>query len=318
MRPRSHRGPELTRAAFLRLLAGAGAMLASSGVGALPEAGAMARRAIPSSGEAIPVVGLGTARTFDVGADADARAPLEEVLRLFFKAGGTLIDTSPMYGRAEEVVGELLSRLGRTDAAFIATKVWTAGLRRAVPQMRESMAKLRRHRIDLMQVHNLVDWRANLRILRQWKAEGVFRYIGITHWNRSAHEDLARILEAEPLDFVQLNYSLGERDAEERLLPLAADKGVAVLVNRPFGKGALFGHVAGRALPDWAGELGCESWAQFFLKFVISHPAVTCVIPATAKPAHLIDNMAAGTGPLPSGPERARMAVFWEQVSPMP
>jgi aryl-alcohol dehydrogenase-like predicted oxidoreductase len=289
-------------------------MLASSGVRALPEAGAMVTRPIPSSGEAVPVVGLGTARTFDVGADAEARAPLKEVLRLFFEAGGTLIDTSPMYGRAEEVVGDLLSELGQTDAAFIATKVWTPGLRRPVPQMRQSMEKLRRHRVDLMQVHNLVDWRANLRILRQWKAEGLFRYIGITHWNRSAHEDLALIMEAEPLDFVQLNYSLGERGAEDRLLPLAADKGIAVLVNRPFVKGALFRHVKGRALPGWAGELGCESWAQLFLKFVISHPAVTCVIPATAKPRHLIDNMRAGTGRLPSAPERARMAAFWGDV----
>ncbi len=289
-------------------------MLASGRVRAVPGAGAMARRPIPASGEEIPVIGLGTARTFDVGPKAEARAPLREVLRLFFQAGGTLVDTSPMYGRAEAVVGDLLRELGQTDAAFIATKVWTPWPRQAIPQMRASVARLRREGIDLMQVHNLVDWRANLRILRQWKAEGVFRYIGITHSNRRAHEQLARIMAAEPLDFVQLNYSLGEREAEDRLLPLAADRGVAVLVNRPFVKGALFGKVKGRALPEWAADLGCESWAQFFLKFAVGHPAVTCVIPATSDPRHLADNMAAGTGRLPSGPERRRMAAFWDEL----
>ncbi len=301
------------RRSVLKLLAGAGAA-ATLGAAPVRAAGAMNRRTIPKSGDTVPVIGLGTARAFDVGSRPADRAPHREVVRLLLAGGGAVIDTSPMYGRAERVVGDLLRDLGMRDRAFIATKVWTSGEDRGIDQMEESMALLRTDRIELMQVHNLVDWRTQLATLRDWKEKGTFRHIGITHWTRNSVDALADIVAAETLDFVQLPYSLGVRAAESRLLPLCADKGVAVLVNRPFLRGALFREARGRSIPPWArAELGIGSWAQYFLKFILGHPAVTCVIPGTAKPRHMTDNLGAGAGRLPDATQHRKLLTAWER-----
>jgi diketogulonate reductase-like aldo/keto reductase len=275
------------------------------GGGAAP---ALLTRAIPSTGETLPAVGLGTWRTFDVGATAAARAPLREVLARFVALGGRVIDSSPMYGAAEAVAGDLAAELGLHASLFVATKVWTTGRQAGVAQMERSLAQLRVPRVDLMQVHNLVDWRTHLRTLREWKQAGRIRYVGVTHYTAGAYAELEQVLRSEPLDFVQVNYSLAERDAERRVLPLAKERGVAVLVNRPFAEGGIFRRVQGRALPPWAADLGVRTWAQFFLKWILAHPAVTCVIPATSRPQHLEDNMQAGRGPLPDAATRERMA----------
>jgi len=265
-------------------------------------------RAIPASGELLPVIGMGTSRTFDVGGDAPARTELAEVLRAFFAAGGTLIDSSPMYGSAEAVTGELLRAL-RPDAAFLATKVWTDGAEPGAAQVVESARRLGVERLDLEQVHNLRDWRTQLRTLRSLKDDDRLRYVGITTSRAAQFADFAAVMRAEVLDFVQLNYSVGEREAERELLPLARDRGMAVLVNRPFMRGELFRRVVGRPVPAWATEIDCASWAQLLLKFVVSAPAVTCVIPATASVAHMRDNMHAGFGRLPDADMRARIAA---------
>jgi len=271
-------------------------------------AASIIRRPIPRSGESLPVIGLGTWQTFDVGADPPARAPLKEVLGEFARLGGSVIDSSPMYGSSESVAGDITAELKLGKQLFLATKVWTSGRDAGIRQMEESLRRLRAERMDLMQVHNLVDWRTHLATLRQWKEQGKVRYIGVTHYTAGAHDDLARVLEREELDFVQLNYSVAEREAERRLLPLAADRRIAVLVNRPFAGGPLFRKVRGKPLPPWAKDIGCTTWAQFFLKFVISHAAVTCAIPATSKVAHLIDNMQGGVGNIPDTGMRERMA----------
>ena len=294
----------LTRRAVLRLMAAAAAGRPTGAAGASP----ILQRAIPSSGESIPAIGLGTWRTFDVGGSAAERDPLRDVLRRFVDLGGRIIDSSPMYGAAESVVGDLAAELKVTDRLLLATKVWTSGREPGVTQMEQSLRRLRVPRLDLMQIHNLLDWRTHLRTLREWKQAGRVRYVGVTHYTAGAYDELERVLRAEPLDFVQVNYSLGEREAERRILPLAQERGVAVLVNRPFSEGGLFQRVRGRALPAGAAELGCESWAQVFLKWILGHPAVTCVIPATSRPQHLVDNMGAGRGPLPDPGGRARLA----------
>jgi len=294
----------LSRRGFLVLALG-GAALATRPAAANP---VMIQRPIPSSGESIPVIGLGTWRTFDVGRGASERAPLRDVLREFVNLGGRVVDSSPMYGRAEQVVAELAGELGVQKRLFLATKVWTSGREAGVRQVQESFRRLRTDRLDLIQVHNLLDWRTHLATLRPWKEQGKVRYIGVTHYTEGAHDELARVLQAERLDFVQVNYSIAERGAERRILPVAAERRVAVIANRPFAEAQLFSRVRGKSLPPWAAEIGCASWAQFFLKFVISHPAVTCAIPATAKVTHLVDNMQAGGGPLPDEPMRARMA----------
>jgi aryl-alcohol dehydrogenase-like predicted oxidoreductase len=300
---RSFASLRLTRKSFLHL---AGAALLARPASA--QAGArMHTRKIPATGEPLPVVGCGTWQTFDVGPSPAERAPRAEVLKILFEAGGSVIDSSPMYGRSEQVVGDLLAAAGTRDKAFLATKVWTAGEAAGVRQMTASAAKLQGP-IDLMQVHNLVDWRTHLRTLREWKQAGRIRYYGVTHYSASAYGDLETIMSAEPLDFVQLNYSLVEREAEHRLLPLAAERGVAVIVNRPFAEGALFRRVKGQTLPPWAADIGCRSWAQLFLKWIAAHPSVTCVIPATSRPEHLEDNMQAGAGPLPDATLRERIA----------
>jgi diketogulonate reductase-like aldo/keto reductase len=264
-------------------------------------------RRIPSSGEALPVIGLGTWQTFDVGSSAAERQPLEEVLALFVKLGGRVIDSSPMYGRSETTVGEIATKLKLNDSLFLATKVWTTGRDAGIKQMENSLAQLQTRRIDLMQVHNLVDVHTHLATLRDWKQQGRTRYLGITHYTSSAYGDVARLLGSEKLDFVQINYSILEREAEERILPLAEEHGVAVIINRPLGGGGLFSRVRGQKLPDWAAEFDCRSWAQFFLKWVVAHPAVTCAIPATSNARHLEDNMQAGMGRLPDAKLRQRM-----------
>lgn len=278
---------------------------ASIGTGANAAAsGPLITRKVPSTGEAIPVIGLGTSGPFEVGASPADRAPLKEVLNGFFAAGGRLVDTSPMYSTAEGVLGELLTP-SMHQRVFLATKVWTRGDREGVEQMKHSGQIMKHPKLDLIQVHNLLDLETQLKTLRAWKEEGRVRYIGITHYTVASHSDLARTIEREKLDFVQLNYSVGTRDAEERLLPLAADRGVAVLVNRPFEDGKLFETVNGRPLPEWAKDIDCTSWGQVFLKFVFSHPAVTCAIPATGKLKHLQDNLAGARGRLPDAGQRA-------------
>jgi len=268
------------------------------------------RRVIPCSGERLPVIGLGTAWAFDVGDAGAEREPLKEVLQRFTVQPGRLLDTSPMYGNAESVIGDLTAQLGNRRSLFLATKVWTRGREEGVRQMEDSLRRLRTESLDLIQIHNLVDWRTQLGTLRQWKEQGRVRYLGVTHYQTSAFPDLERLMGTEPLDFVQFNYSIATRDAEQRLLPLAADRGIAVIVNRPFEKAALFGRVRGQKLPAWAEEFGCRSWAQFFLKYIVSHPAVTCAIPATGKLHHLEDNLQAGVGPLPDPDQRRRMVDY--------
>jgi diketogulonate reductase-like aldo/keto reductase len=300
-----HRGEPLSRRAVLRVMAAAAAGPARAGA-----ASSILERPIPSSGERIPAVGLGTWRTFDVGAAAAERAPLKEVLQRFVELGGRVVDSSPMYGSAESVVGDLAADLAITDKLFLATKVWTSGRDAGVAQMEQSLRRLRSQRLDLMQIHNLLDWRTHLRTLRDWKQAGRIRYLGVTHYTSSAYDELERVLRGEPLDFVQVNYSLGEREAERRILPLARDRAIAVLVNRPFSAAGLFQRVRGQTLPTWAAEFDCESWAQFFLKWILAHPAVTCVIPGTSRPQHLVDNMKAGHGKLPDAAMRERMAAL--------
>lgn len=274
----------------------------------------MLQRTIPSSGERLPAVGLGTWARFDAGASAAARGPLLQVLENMAALGGKLIDSSPMYGSAEEVVGDLTAASGLADRFFYATKVWTNGTENGIRQMEASRQKMRREVIDLMQIHNLVDWRAHLKTLRAWKDAGKIRYIGITHYTVSAHAQLEQIIRSEPVDFVQFNYSIRVRDAERSLLGAARDNGVAVIVNEPLEKGFLFKSVKGIPLPAWASEYDIASWGSFFLKYILAHPAVTCVIPATADPAHLADNMKAGYGRLPDEKTRNMMIDFMENL----
>jgi diketogulonate reductase-like aldo/keto reductase len=270
----------------------------------------MHTRPIPSSGEPLPVIGCGTYRGFDVGKAAYQH--LHRVLDSLFSAGGSVIDSSPMYGRAEAVTGDLLARSNAHAKAFIATKVWTRGRDAGIAQMEESFRLLNTDRIDLMQIHNLVDWRAHLPTLRAWKDAGRIRYLGITHYTSSAFADLEAVMRAEPLDFVQLNYSAVDRAAERRLLPLAAERGIAVLVNYPLASGAAVRGVSSRPLPGWAAEIDCASWSQLLLKFVVGHPAITCAIPGTGNPDHMADNARAGTGRMPDDAMRARIAAACE------
>jgi len=267
----------------------------------------MLSRTIPSSGEKLPVIGLGTWQAFDVGASDAEQRPLQDVLTTFVKLGGHVIDSSPMYGRAEETIGELVNRLGLRNSLFLATKVWTRGKEGGIDSMERSRARLRTKTIDLMQVHNLVDVATQLATMREWKEQGRIRYIGITHYEAGAFSEAARILANEKLDFVQINYSIAEREAEDEILPLTQQRGVAVIANRPFGGGDLFSGVRGKPVPDFAKDFECTSWAQFFLKWIVANPAVTCAIPATNNVRHLEDNMRGGAGRLPDEKMRARM-----------
>jgi diketogulonate reductase-like aldo/keto reductase len=298
-----------SRRKILKLLAGVPAMAL------IPPARATAaplKRAIPKTGELLHAVGLGTWQTFDVDGDAGGRAAAREVLARFVKAGGQMVDSSPMYGSSESVVGDLVADLGVEKSLFLATKVWTSGREAGIRQMEESMRRMRTptlnpRAMDLMQVHNLTDVKTQLKTLREWKAQGRIRYLGITHYHEGAYAELERLIKSEQLDFAQFNYNVVTTAAEERLLPVCAEYGTAVIVNRPFEEGELFRRVKGRELPKWAQEFDCNSWAQFFLKFILSHPAVTCAIPATRNPDYLVDNMGAALGRLPDAAMRRRM-----------
>ena len=275
----------------------------------------MIARSIPSSGEAMPVIGLGTWQVFDVGGDEKTRQPLRQVLKNLTDAGGRMIDSSPMYGRAEEVTGDLVAEMGLRPRVFLATKVWTSGREASIAQMRRSAERMKSPVLDLIQIHNLLDWRTHLATLRQMKAAGQVRYIGITHYTTGSLAELARILESEPgIDFVQFGYSLATREAEQRLLPVAAARRVATIVNQPFETGGMFRRVHGRALPEWAAEFDCTSWAQLFLKYILAEPAVTCVIPATANPEHMADDIKAGFGRLPDPQQREQIRRFWDSL----
>ncbi len=305
-------GSNLTRREATKLI-GAGAAgvllpIAASPAQAIGESSMMLTRAIPSSGEKLPVIGLGTWRVFDVGSSESERAPLEEVLRLFVRRGARVIDSSPMYGRSEQVIGDLTSKLGLRDKLFFATKVWTRGKQAGIDSIEKSFTRLQTNRLDLMQVHNLVDVSTQLATIRDWKTQGRIRYVGVTHYESGAFEAVEKILRSEKLDFLQINYSIMEREAEQRILPLAQERRVGVIINRPFGGGDLFGRVRAKQLPDGAAEFDCHSWAQFFLKWIVAHPAVTCTIPATDNPRHLEDNLQAGVGRLPDAKMRQRMA----------
>lgn len=271
-------------------------------------------RSIPSSGEKLPAIGMGTWLTFDAGNSETRRKDLREVLRIFKENGGKLIDSSPMYGSSEKVAGDLMTDLKIRKELFIATKVWINGEANGVTQMQQSFQKMQTGIIDLMQVHNLVDAAIHLPTLRKWKAEGKIRYIGITHYLVSAYPELMEIIKKEKPDFVQFNYNMSVRDAETRLLPFCRDNGIAVINNRPFNGGDLFNKTKGKALPDWAKENDIQNWAQFFLKYIIAHPAVTCAIPATSKPAHMKENIGAAYGQLPDTSLRRKMVDFFEKL----
>jgi diketogulonate reductase-like aldo/keto reductase len=274
------------------------------------ESSSIQLRAIPSTGEKIPAIGLGTWQVFDVGESPNERAPLKEVLTRFVQLGGKVIDSSPMYGRAEGVIGDLSSELHLREKLFLATKVWTSGKQAGIESMERSFARLKTKQLDLMQVHNLVDVDTQLATMRAWKEQGRIRYLGITHYVDSAFPEVEKIMRREQLDFLQINYSIIDRKAEARILPLARERDVAVLINRPFASGDLFTRVRAQPLPDWAAEFDCKSWAQFLLKWILGNGAVTCAIPATANVKHLEDNMAAGLGKLPDEKARQRMVNF--------
>lgn len=303
----------VSRRRALQLIAGCGT-LAVMPRPAMAQNSTMLRRPIPSSGEPLPVVGVGTWQTFDVGASAPERAELKDVLRLLVEAGGSVVDSSPMYGRAEGVVGDLSAELGLRDKLFFATKVWTRGRDSGIRQMEDSLRLMRSQRVDLMQVHNLLDLATHATTLREWKQAGRVRYVGITHYHEGAHADLEKLVRTKEWDFVQFNYSMAEREAERRLLPACAESGVAVLVNRPYSQGSLFPKVKGKPLPPWTAEIDCASWGQFFLKYLIGHPAVSCVIPGTRRVAHLKDNVQAGMGRMPDAAMRKKMVEYLDTL----
>jgi aryl-alcohol dehydrogenase-like predicted oxidoreductase len=277
-------------------------------------AGGTLERRIPKSGEPVPAVGLGTWQAFDVGGDARGTAEAKDALKVFVQLGGRVIDSSPMYGSSESVTGQLAAELGMRSKLFVATKVWTSGKQAGIRQMEESMKRLRVQRLDLVQVHNLVDLQTQLATLRDWKAAGRIRYLGVTHYHAGAHADLERIIAPGDIDAVQVNYSVAEPEAGRRLLRVAADSGTAVIVNRPFAEGAMFGRVKGRPLPEWAKDAGCPSWAQLFLKWILAQPAVTCVIPGTRNARHVADNLGAASGPLPGEAMRRRVSELFNSL----
>jgi diketogulonate reductase-like aldo/keto reductase len=296
----------MKRRTVLGSLAGAAAAL--SGAARAAAGTPMLAHKVPSSGELLPVIGMGTWQSFNVGHKPEERLAVQNVLREFVALGGRVLDSSPMYGAAEQVVGELTQQLGIRGKLFIATKVWTYGRAAGIRQMEESMAKLHARPIDLMQVHNMLDVETHLATLREWRGQGLVRHIGVTHYLAGAHDDMARLIATEAVDFIQINYSAGEREAEQRLLPLARERGVAVIASRPFAGGDVFRRLRSKPLPAWAADIDCASWAQLLLKFAVSHPAVTCAIPATSKLEHLRDNMQAGLGRMPDARQRDAIA----------
>ncbi|NBA93751.1 aldo/keto reductase [Pseudomonas sp. R5(2019)] len=307
------RATVFSRRHILKLAAGASAAVglnAAFGESAMSSR-KMLTRLIPSSAEPLPVIGLGTYRGFDVTPSDPGYKDLPAVLDALFEKGGTVIDSSPMYGHAEQVTGELLANLNPRVTPFLATKVWTRGREAGIAQMEQSFKRLRTERIDLMQIHNLLDWQAHLPTLRQWKEAGRIRYIGITHYTSSAYDQVEAVLRAEPLDFLQINYALDDRAVENRILPLCRERGVAVICNRPFGGGALIGRMKDKPLPGWAAQVEAVSWPQLALKFLLSHPAVTCVIPGTGNPRYMAENAGAGFGPLLSEAQRQQLIESW-------
>jgi diketogulonate reductase-like aldo/keto reductase len=298
----------LTRRAVVRALAGAAIGAALRPAHALAAA-APATKPIPSSGERIPVIGLGTWITFNVGDDAELRDECAAVMRAFFQEGGRLIDSSPMYGSSQPVVGYGLRKLGRPAALFSADKVWTSSGSRGPAQIEESRVHWDIPRFDLLQVHNLLGWEEHLPTLFAMKAAGRLRYVGITTSEGRRHDDMERVMATSPLDFVQITYNVLDREVERRILPLARERDIAVIANRPFREGALIREVERHRLPPWAAEIGARNWAQFLLKFIVSHPAVTCAIPATSQVAHVLENIGAATGPMPDEAMRRRMAA---------
>jgi diketogulonate reductase-like aldo/keto reductase len=301
----------ISRRAAIQLMGLSGVSMLHDPLSSLPPfEQAMLTRTIPSTGEKLPVVGLGTWRQFDVP-DGE-KQPLREVLKRMNARGGKVIDSSPMYGRSEEVIGDVSNDVNLAEKYFYATKVWTRGRQDGIDQMNHSMRKMRRTKMDLMQIHNLVDWQTHLATLRKWKEEGKIRYIGITHYTDSSHNELEKILAGEKLDFVQFNYSIAGRHAENRLLHAARERGTAVIINQPFDSGSLFDVVRGKTLPPWAADYGIKNWAQYFLKYIISNPAVTCAIPGTSDPVHVVENMDAAVGPLPDDKARKRMVEYFE------
>lgn len=319
--PLTDTAKRISRRDALRLGAGAlaGVAFAPNVLAAAPtRLGIMRReliqRRIPRSGEEIPVIGLGTWQTFMVDESEAERAPLREVLRIFYEEGGRVLDSSPMYDPAESVTGDIASEMGLIDDLWVATKVWTEGEAEGRAQMAQSLSELRRPSIELMQVHNLLDADIHLATLEEMKAAGTIRYIGITTSSARQYDAVEALLDDDRIDFLQVNYSIGERESADRVLPKARDRGIAVMINRPFGGGELFPMVSGRALPDWAAEFDCTAWSQFFLKYVVSHPAVTCAIPATSNPNHQRENMGGGTGRLPDEQTRRRMEALIDSL----
>jgi aryl-alcohol dehydrogenase-like predicted oxidoreductase len=306
--------PNRARRRMLQLAVGCTVLAAMNKKKAIAQSSALLKRPIPRTGEMLPAVGVGTWQTFDVGVEAPERTELKEVLRLLVAGGGSVVDSSPMYGEAERVVGDLSAELRLREKLFFATKVWTRGRDAGIRQMESSLKLMRTRTMDLMQVHNLQDVAVHARTLREWKDAGRIRYLGITHYYSGAYAELERLVTSREWDFVQFNYSMAEREAEARLLPACAESGVAVIANRPFSMGALFPRVRGKELPAWAAEFDCASWAQFFLKYILSHPAVTCAIPGTSRVAHLKDNLQGGIGRLPDAKMRRRMVEHLERL----
>jgi diketogulonate reductase-like aldo/keto reductase len=307
--------PEVKRRAFLKqLAAGLGTAVLLKPGGVIAAERPVIAKAIPATGERLPVIGMGSWITFDVGNNSYERAARARVIQAFFDNGGALIDSSPMYGSSEEVLGEGLKTIKNKDKLFAATKVWILGKKSGIRQMEESQKLWGMPRFDLMQVHNMLDWETHWETLKEWKAEGRVRYVGITTSHGRRHEDLARAMAKTPFDFVQFTYNLEDREVEQRLLPLAQERGMAVLINRPFDGGSLFRRVRGKPLPLWAAEFDCQNWAQYFLKFIVSHPAVTCAIPATSRVDHMRENMGANFGRLPDATMRQRMIEYFERL----
>ncbi len=297
----------------LLLQAGAAALLASVTESPAAPAG-LITRAIPCSGERLPAIGLGTYQVFDLPQSQLAGTELQAVLKRFVELGGAVVDSSPMYGHAEATTGILSSALNVRQSLFFATKVWTSGRDAGIRQMEDSFRLMQTKTIDLMQVHNLLDLKVHLPVLREWKKAGRIRYLGITHYHAGAHAEVEKLVKTGDFDFVQINYSMDEPEAEARLLPACAGSGTATLINRPFSQAGLFGRVRGKPLPPWCSDMDCTSWAQFFLKWIISHPAVTCAIPGTGRVAHIEDNMAACTGRLPDAALRKKMTAYFSAL----
>lgn len=302
--------PTFTRRAFI----GAAAGLAALPRTALAQSGPLVTKPVPSTGEALPVIGLGTWITFNVGNDPRARQARAEVMRRFFELGGRLIDSSPMYGSSQPVIGHGLKTLGKAGAVFSAEKVWTSSGARGTGQIEASRQYWGVERFDLMQVHNLLAWEEHLPVLQAMKADGRLRYVGITTSEGRRHREFEKVMREQALDFIQVTYNILDREAEQRILPMAQERGIAVLANRPFREGPLVDRLQRHPLPPWAGEIDCANWPQFVLKFIVSHPAVTCAIPATTSVAHVAENMGAGYGRMPDEPTRRRMIAYVEAL----